>query len=640
MRNISIFIICIIYSNSFAQGPKITPLKSNSEVANFKGRQSAKRSINDTIQLPFIDDFTSTTVYPNMKYWVDSQVYINNHFPVSPPSYGVATFDNLDKKGKPYQFINGNQHNHSDSLTSNYINLKNYLNGVNLVNYTIADSIYLSFFFQCQGIGDPLDATDSLVLKFKDAGGFWKTVWKTTGTSVQDFKQVLIGVLNTDYLIPDFQFRFINYGKTTGNMNQWHIDYVRLNQGRNMFDTVIQDLAINAIPSSPLQWYHSMPYDHYKAQASYNSAPFHTVQLRNNFNTAVNVQYKCEVRNQFNSVIMNYPLSSSARNVSSQSDSSEDFSAFKFDTLTGETPSLHFKYTIAPLANDFLPDNYNSIGNNNEYTNSVYFKNYFAYDDGTAEGGYGLDYGSLPSGPGYAAIKYTTFKPDTLRGLSIFFNRSVADVEFKSFTLMVWKNISEPPAANTDNDVVLKEYQMNTTVYTDSINGFTTIVFDTAVVLSQGNFYIGWKQNINFILNVGYDNNYKFAKVGGRNPNLFFNLNGYWEKVSANITGAVMMRPIVGRKIPNPNSTSIPTVKYVNKTSIYPNPSGNSPLLNVNSENRIVSIKVRDINGRMLLESSGEDLKSLEVGELQSGIYIIELSDYMHNASVHKWIKQ
>jgi len=636
------FAFCVSATTQlFSQGPIVTNLNKNIYLQKTNaGNTNSKRSIIDTIQLPFFDDFTSSTVYPNMKYWRDSMVYINNQFAVSAPSYGVATFDNLDKNGKPYQGLNGLTHNHSDSLTSNFINLKNYKNGLNTIPYSVADSIYLSFFYQTQGIGDPLDNTDSLVLKFKDINGFWKTVWRAIGNPVKPFKQVLVGVLNPIYLNSNFQFRFINYGKTTGNMNQWHIDYIRMKSSRNRFDTLVNDVAINADPVGPLQIYESMPYDHFKANPGFNRSAFHTVKLRNNNNTSVNVAYKCEVRNVYNKVIISYPLSSSARNVARNSDSSENFNPFVFDTLSGKSPLLKLKYTIAPLANDFTPDNYNSIGDNNEYTKTVRFNNYFAYDDGSAEGGYGLDYGSLPAGPGYAAIKFTSFKPDTLRGISVFFNRSVSDVQFKSFNLMVWKTISEPPASNTSADVVLKRVNIPSTVYTDSINGFTNFIFDTAVILSQGTFYIGWQQNTNFILNVGYDNNYKYAKVGGTNPNLFYNLNGYWEKVSANITGAVMMRPLVGREIKIKNPSSVSQVSNSNKISIYPNPSSNNKDVFIQSEHSIKSIKVYDCLGKLQLDYQGENIENINISNLSNGIYFFELLDEQNNTYFQKWIKQ
>ncbi len=640
MRILSLIFFICVSMQLFSQGPIISNLNRNIYLNKSKSQNNSKRSLNDTIQLPFFEDFTTSTVYPNMAYWRDSLVYINNQFSVSPPSYGVATFDNLDKQGKPYQTLNGLTHNHSDSLTSNFINLKNYKNGLNTIAYSIADSIYLSFFYQTQGIGDPLDKTDSLVLKFKDLNGFWKTVWKTTGSSMKPFKQVLVGVLNPIYLNANFQFRFVNYGKTTGNMNQWHIDYIRMKSSRNRYDTAVNDVAINADPIGPLQIYESMPYDHFKANAPFNQSAFHTVKLRNNNNVSVNVQYKCEVRNVYNKIIVSYPLSSSARNINSNSDSSENFNAFGFDTLSGKSPLLKLKYTIAPLANDFTPDNYNSTGNNNEYTKTVKFNNYFAYDDGSAEGGYGLDYGSLPAGPGYAAIKFSSFKPDTLRGISIFFNRSITDVQFKSFNLMVWKTISEPPANNTNSDLILKRINIPSTVYTDSINGFTSFIFDTAVLLPQGPFYIGWQQNTNFILNVGYDNNYKYAKIGGTNPNLFYNLNGYWEKVSANITGAVMMRPLVGREIKIKNPASVEQIFNTNSISIYPNPSNNSQEVFIKANHSIKSIKVYDCLGKLQLEFQGENIENVNISNLNNGIYFFELLDEQNNTYFQKWIKQ
>lgn len=636
------YLILLLFVNFqteiFSQGPVITPLNGNSALNKPIGNQSVKRAITDTISLPFLEDFTSTNVYPNMKNWRDSQVYINSHFAVSPPSIGVATFDNLDKKGRPYQTINGKTHNHSDSLTSNFINLKNYINGFNTVDYTLADSIYLSFFYQQQGLGDPSDQTDSLVLKFKNAAGFWKTVWKTSGGSVKSFKQILIGVKNQEYLIKNFQFRFINYGKTTGNMNQWHVDYIRLNSGRNMFDTIVDDVAINEIPMGPLLYYESMPYDHFKADPNYHMSNVHSLRVHNNFNNGINIKYKYDVYNTYNQNVLDFLISSSSRNIPAFSDFTENFNQFTFDTFSGKYPVLKVKYRIFPQSNDLTPDDYLSSEVNNEYTKTTYFKNYFAYDDGTAEGGFGLDYGSLPPGPGYTAVKFELSKPDTLRGVSMFFNRAVSDVLYKSFTLIVWQNISEPPAPNTNGDVVLKRIDIPTAIYTDSINGFTNIIFDTALVLTQGKFFIGWQQNSNFILNVGYDNNYKHGKIGGRNPNIFYNLNGYWEKVSSNVTGAVMMRPIVGAAIKNNNQASVYDIEVKQKVTLYPNPGSSE--LNFESESAIIKVSVYDLSGKLIQSNSDINITNINVDFLNDGMYLIEITNEENQKSIHKWIKQ
>ena len=97
-------------------------------------------------------------------------------------------------------------------------------------------------------------------------------------------------------------------------------------------------------------------------------------------------------------------------------------------------------------------------------------------------------------------------------------------MQFKSFNLIVWQNVSEPPANNTLNDVLLKKLILNSTQYADSINGFIDFIFDSAVAIPQGKFYIGWQQNSAFILNVGYDKNYKYLfNENYHNPNVFYN---------------------------------------------------------------------------------------------------------------------
>ena len=619
MKTIATFILVLNALLINAQGVKLTPLGSR-PMPSSEG--SSKRAITDTIQLPFIEDFSYKGPFPIGKYWRDSQVYINDHFAISPPSYGVATFDNLCKKGKPYQALSGLTHNHCDSLTSNFINLKTYKNGSNTVLYTLSDSIYLSFFYQAQGLGDITDKSDSLVLKFKNQSGQWQTVWKVNGTKVGGFKQVMIGIKDNQYLIPNFQMRWINYAKSTGNMNQWHLDYIRLKSSRSAKDTLVKDVAINAVPVGPLLVYESLPYKHYQANIAANKASEHKVILHNNDSNAVNVQYKCEVRNMYNQVIQNYPLSASARNIKKFSDSSEAFSAFTtMDTLSGKNPYIKLKYTIVPLSSDIVPSIYNSIGNNNEYTKTLRFNNYLAYDDGSAEGGFGLDYGSLPAGPGFAAQRYTMFKTDTLRALSVFFNRSATDIQFKSFDFIIWKTISEPPASTTSNDVILKRITMPTAIYTDSLNGFTTIVLDTAIVLNQGVFYIGWQQNMNFMLNIGYDRNYKYLHQGGRNPNLFYNLNGYWENVSNTITGAVMIRPIIGEALPKQTQVEAQTLPIA--IQIFPNPITQGQSLQFISKSSVNYCTIYDLTGKLMQSDHVMADQSLSLKALSPGMYMV-----------------
>ena len=636
-----IFLLCVlvfIANTVWSQGVIVTPARGNANLILPNPSGGLKRAIQDTLLLPFFDDFTSTNVFPNKKYWTDKQVYINSHFAISPPSYGVATFDNLNSKGTPYNPMSGNTHGASDSLTSSPINLKTTKLAT---NYTIADSIFLSFFYQAQGLGDVLDATDSLVLKFRSITGNWKTVWKTIGTKVKPFKQVLVGIKSTEYLYKGFQFRFINFTKNTGNMNQWHLDYIRMQGNRSMKDTSIEDIAINAIPIGPLKWYHSMPYSHFTSKYTDNMMDSLQLLYRNNNDVSVNVNNSFKAFNGYKNVLFNIPISSFGRNVLNKSNAIEKLPVFRIDTLTGKWPFVDLEFKIAPLAGNNTPDLYGykrSIGNNDTFTKKVEFKNYYAYDDGTAEGGFGLDYAALPNGPGFAAIKFNISKADTLRGISVFFNRSVSDVQFKSFNLIVWQNVSEPPANNTLNDVLLKKLILNSTQYADSINGFIDFIFDSAVAIPQGKFYIGWQQNSAFILNVGYDKNYKYLfNENYHNPNVFYNLNGYWEKVSSDITGVPMIRPLFGEKIKT-NNASVSSVR-LNTIIIYPNPSNGSGFLNIENKEEVISIQVIDMNGRKIIELNDNNIQTINVSNLNCGLYNIICKDEKGNFYTQKYIK-
>ncbi|MBC7426671.1 MAG: hypothetical protein H7321_09065, partial [Bacteroidia bacterium] len=246
-------LFAFIAFDSFSQGPVLTSVKGNQALKSFDkshpgfvfGKNQSRGIIRDTLKLPFFDEFVKAGPFPDPKKWTDNQAYVNATFALSPPSYGVATLDNLNSKGNPYNTLSGKTSSRSDSLTSQPINLKTRLAGMTTVKYTPADSVYLSFFYQSQGLGDLLDNSDTLILEFKDTFKKWSRVWAVTGTKTKPFKQILQGIIDGKYLGPDFQFRFVNYTKNTGNLNQWHLDYIRINRARNRHDTLVEDLAIN-----------------------------------------------------------------------------------------------------------------------------------------------------------------------------------------------------------------------------------------------------------------------------------------------------------------------------------------------------------------------------------------------------------
>jgi hypothetical protein len=136
---------------------------------------------------------------------------------------------------------------------------------LDLSTYTANDSIYFSFLFQPEGLGDIPEATDSLVLEFYAPElDQWFHVWSVNGDTVHPFKAVHLPVTNAKYLKKAFQFRFKNYGSLSGSLDHFHIDYVHLRALSFFDDTLFKDFAFVYPLNSLLKTYTSAPWDHYK----------------------------------------------------------------------------------------------------------------------------------------------------------------------------------------------------------------------------------------------------------------------------------------------------------------------------------------------------------------------------------------
>lgn len=608
-----------------AQGIKLLPLDGRPE-QTVPVSSNLHGIITDTLTLPFFENFITTSGYPSSKRWTDNQVWINNSFPVDQPDYNVATFDHLNSRGVPYgNLLNKNIFVYADSLTSQPINLQFYKTGPTTTrNYALSDSIYLSFYYLTRGLGDIPEPEDSLILYFKNISGQWKKVWSVTGRSMAGFSQAMVPVLSTEFFSPVFQFRFVNFTKATGNLNHWHLDYIRMDKGRSLKDTAARDIAIRLASPGLLKHYRTMPYSHFLTEPSVQVWGDHGITVRNlNPATTVQTRFQLEVRNRYNSVVLLKPFSLSSRNLL-PGDSTENFGSLRMDTLSGREPWLDLTYKISPQSDDITPDNYNAEGSNNELTYRQSFTPWYAWDDGTAEGGFGLNYEFLPDIKGQFAMKFDLVKDDSLHGLAMYFNRSLNDVGFRTFSIRIWKKLS-PIGAPDNQDELIYEFPVGRPRYRDSINHFNYIYFDTALFLNKGSYYIGWVQYQNFILNVGYDNNYRFNRQDVKNPNLFFNLLGQWTASDASVKGVPMIRPMVGSRAEYSFSTRKISKSAIN---VFPNPV--SDQLNWSADIRARRASVTDMTGRELLNTPIA-VNSLDAAQLPAGTYLLHL--LMENGS-------
>jgi len=119
--------------------------------------------IQPALSLPFFDDFSVSTIVPNTQLWEGRSVFINKDFPFLPPNLGAATFDAIDSLGAVYTDAVWFPPTVGDRLTSRTIRL----DSVTLIQRALspADSVYLSFYYQPQGVGNDPEPWDTLVLE-------------------------------------------------------------------------------------------------------------------------------------------------------------------------------------------------------------------------------------------------------------------------------------------------------------------------------------------------------------------------------------------------------------------------------------------------------------------------------------------
>ena len=571
--------------------------------------------ISDTLSLPFFEDFAHIAGYPDSRRWVENQVWINNTFPKKAPNFGVATFDHLDAYGNPYHTLDKREMVFADSLTSQPINLQFKRVGNQTINYKPTDSIYISFFIQRQGIGDAPETEDSLLLYFKNNQNQWKLQWALGGAFVDNFKEYYVPIANYDFLNPNFQFRFVNYTKATGNLNHWHLDYIRVEKNRKANEKTIEDVGIGNVNNGLFKDYSNVPFSHYKFNNSVRgSGP--SLIARNLNSIAVQTRFQLRIFNQFNTELYKKPFSASSRNLNASGDTTEKYESILFDSLSTATPKLKYVFSVNPQSNDDTPDAYNAATNNNTVIYDQTLMPWYAYDDGSAEGGFGLDYAYLGNLKGQFAMEFNVIKTDSLRGLSIYFNQSLTDVSARSFKLRLWKEISA--VGRPDNqDKLMYEVSMARPIYSDSINGFSYIFFDSVLLLTPGKYYVGWIQQMPYVLNIGYDNNYRFQGTDQSNPHLFSNLLGSWEYAGSEAKGTPMIRMLFGERKEYAFSSPTPAKPML---GVYPNPC--KDYLHINGSNTDDSkIEIWDLSGKLHIHSQFSN--RIFVGDLMPGHYII-----------------
>ena len=450
----------------------------------------------------------------------------------------------------------------------------------------------------------------------------WYHIWSVPGQTLQTFieenqgqtfRQVLIPIKNPDFFTDHFYFRFYNYAsienanhpQNRGNEDEWNIDFVYLNIGRNFRDTHYPKLAFSGQRPTFLNRYKAMPYRQYRANP--NAAVRESLQL-----DIANLDSETHVANYHYSVRQINGNQHYTRYVDPIDIEPYDESGYlPCSVYSGESAACPFVGELFSMSM-----NYDSVSY--EIKHYVYdstcipplvdsmvyrqiFYNYYAYDDGIPEMGYGV----VPAG-GAFATRFELAEFDTIQGVEILFNHTLNNANDKYFDLVLWKDENGRPG----NEIYRLGSQRPQ--WEEQIYKFHFYPLDSIITLA-GSFFVGIVQQTSSLINIGFD---------ASNDNslyTFYNTNGTWQPTE--MRGTLMIHPVVdGRTLHGVEEIET----GLSGISLYPNPVTNTLNVSVSDDVEIVQTYIFDLTGRKVYQGRFE--KTIAVNDLTNGLYLLSLT--------------
>lgn len=529
------------------------------------------------IYLPFLDDFSSYTGMPKAELWEGNNCFVNQGYQYLPPSIGVVTLDAIDKDGSLYPDASSFGFM-GDTLCSKTIRLDSLQSPI-VRALSVSDSIYLSFFVQPGGgagdmwerIGSQPSSKDSLVLQFFSATeNSWNTVWSMKGMSVDSlfamdslyFRYVLIPIKEDKYFNAFFKFRFLTYSSLDANpdanyvMNcdQWNIDYVYINYNRSCSDSSFRDIAFVNPATSLLKDYTAVPYKQYRPDMMKANLATKIINL---YSSALSSSYKYSITDKNNIELASYdggfenilPFMTSHEFQTSPNHTTPPLQ-YAFPLMTQEE-----EYTITHVVREGVGQD--DLSTNDTIKFKQVFSNYFAYDDGTSEGGFGIN----PLKGSNLALGFNLTQSDTLSAIDIYFNQTNNQDtnDKKYFFLCVWD--ATAGENQVPNNLVYKSERL--LPISDSLNKFTRYSLTEPLVLQPGTFFISLEiKNRGDYVNIGFDRN------NDASSHTYSKISSGEEWKQSFIVGALMIRPYFGYK-----AVGFENILTESELVIYPNPT-------------------------------------------------------------------
>lgn len=569
--------------------------------------KAVKQSSNQVIALPFFDDFAAGSTPSAL--WEQGGVTVGTGYGELPPTVGMATLDALGPDGALYPQASTSPFP-ADTLCSLTIRLD---------SFSPADSLVLSFFYLPGGgsgnlwerIGDTPDDEDSIFLDlYRPADSSWQTVWGRGGISIDTlmvhtgtaWQYVAIAITDSAYFDSTFRFRFRNrcsLESTTklgmsGNCDQWNIDYVLLDTARSVTATPYwRDVAFVSPAPSMLGNYQAMP-----------ARQFRAAEQAANLNMTITNLFGSELATHYGYCI----IGPNGDTVHSYDGGFENAPVGGYQTIaTHATPpfvgftfpedGVQRIYTVLHTVSEGVGGD--SRPQNDTVRFNQVFSDYYAYDDGGAENGYGL---TSTASRVYLAYRFDLNSEDTLTAVDMWFNNTYNDEnEAIQFYITLW----QADAEGHPGTVLYRDSQRRHPV---SSTQFQTYVLESPTVLS-GSIFVGFEQVGNSFINLGFDRNTQSA------DRIWYLTSTEWQQ--SILRGSLMLRPRFGQAA----TIGIGDVECEGRQlKIYPNPA--SDMVQISGMPEGSHIVIYDLYGRPIISTVDYQIP---ISDLPTGLYILRV---------------
>ena len=445
----------------------------------------------------------------------------------------------------------------------------------------------------------------------------WYHIWSVPGQSLdsfmthnggQYFEQVMIPIRDLRYFQDNFYFRFFNYASIVNstlpsdrsNEDNWNIDFVYLNIDRTAADIDYPMLAFSGQKLSFFNRYQSIPYRQYRVNPNSAMRESLDIDIANLDGIDHEAHYFYTVQQVGGG--QHYTRSVDPVTIHPY----REHGLLSCPEYGGESPAcpyvgelfaLNMWYdSVSYQISHYVYDSTCNPALVDSMCYRVGMYNYYAYDDGIPELGFGVH----PAGAKFA-VRFDLADYDTIQGVQLLFNHTLNDANNQYFDIVVWKDENGKPGDE------IYRLQNQRPQWQEQPYRFTYYKFDQIATTANA-FYIGIEQRSDALINIGFDSSIDNIQYN------FINTNGSWQQSSKH--GSLMIRPVVGASYyigVQENAES--------RLHIYPNPVRS--MLHIEGNIEIGQVNIYDLTGRRVYQDVEQT--EIPVHHLNDGLYFLNI---------------